>query len=209
MSDASDRFTAAFQRHYVQVYAYALRRVDDASAQDVVAETFLAAWRRIDQLPDDPLPWLYRTAGYCIANHGRGGRRQDRLAGRLAAAGAVNAPDHAETVVESARLRGALAMLDPADREALLLVAWEGLDHRAAAYAADCSAATFRVRLFRARRRLARARSSAACASLDTDGRGREDCVSEAESLLVNNPMEQNSLRAGPVRAALAMVRSA
>jgi RNA polymerase sigma factor (sigma-70 family) len=156
MSDAAATFTAAFRRHYVQVYAYALRRVDESSAHDVVAETFLAAWRHLDRLPPDPLPWLYRTAGYCIANLSRGNRRQGRLGGRMAAAGEPTAPDHAEAVVESARLRGALAALTATDREALLLVAWEGLDHRAAAYAAGCSVTTFRVRLYRARRRLAR-----------------------------------------------------
>ncbi|MEJ3749791.1 sigma-70 family RNA polymerase sigma factor [Actinomycetes bacterium KLBMP 9797] len=156
MSDAAGRFTAAFQRHHLQVYAYALRRVDEASAHDVVAETFLAAWRHIDRLPEDPLPWLYRTAGYCVANQGRGSRRQARLAGRMVAAAEVTAPDHADTVVEASRLHAALAELNAADREALLLVAWEGLDHRAAAFAAGCSAATFRVRLYRARRRLAR-----------------------------------------------------
>jgi RNA polymerase sigma-70 factor (ECF subfamily) len=79
-----------------------------------------------------------------------------RLAGRIAAAGEVIAPDHAEDVAEMARLQVALARLDEIDRETLLLVAWEGLDHGGAAYAAGCSAATFRVRLFRARRRLAR-----------------------------------------------------
>lgn len=156
MDDAAEIFTAAFQRHYLQVYAYALRRVDETSAHDVVAETFLAAWRHVDRLPDNPLPWLYRTAGYCIANQSRGGRRQGRLAGRMAAAGEATTPDHAETVVESARVHAALSALTAVDREALLLVAWEGLDYRAAAYAAGCSVASFRVRLYRARRRLER-----------------------------------------------------
>lgn len=156
MSDAAERFTAVYRRHYLEVYAYALRRVDEASAHDVVAETFLAAWRHVDRLPADPLPWLYRTAGYCVANLSRGGRRQGRVAGRMAAAGEITAPDHAELVVESTRVRTALSALNPADREAVLLVAWEGLDQRAAAYAAGCSVASFRVRLFRARRRLAR-----------------------------------------------------
>lgn len=156
MSDAAEKFTAVFRRHYPHVLAYALRRLDEASAHDVVAETFLAAWRHIDRLPDDPLPWLYRTAGHCVANQARGSRRQLRLAGRIAAAGEGIAPDHAEDVAEMARLHVALARLDEIDREALLLVAWEGLDHGGAAYAAGCSAGTFRVRLFRARRRLAR-----------------------------------------------------
>jgi RNA polymerase sigma-70 factor (ECF subfamily) len=74
----------------------------------------------------------------------------------------ASGPDHADAVVDSARLRTALAELDHRDREALLLVAWEGLDNRAAARAMGCSAATFRVRLYRARRRLSRLLSDAA-----------------------------------------------
>jgi RNA polymerase sigma-70 factor (ECF subfamily) len=153
MTEASDAFTLVFQRHYRHVLAYALRRVDDASAHDVVAETFLAAWRHIDRLPDEPLPWLYRTAAHCIANQARSSRRQVRLAVRLALDETV-ARDHAEGVVESNRLTRALTALNDLDREALLLVAWEGLDHRAVAYALGCSVTALRVRLHRARKRL-------------------------------------------------------
>lgn len=154
MSDPAKDFTAVFRRHYSQVLAYALRRVDEAWAHDVVAETFLAAWRHVDRLPEDPLPWLYRTAGNTIANQARSRRRQLRLAGRIAGFGETTAPDHADAVAEATRLRRALAELSDIDREVLLLVAWEGLDHRAAARALGCSATTFRVRLYRARRRL-------------------------------------------------------
>jgi RNA polymerase sigma-70 factor, ECF subfamily len=158
VTDAVERFTAVFRQHYPRVLAYALRRADEAGASDVVAETFLAAWRHIERIPEDPLPWLYRTAGWCLANQARGQRRQLRLADRIATCplpGFIEV-DPADAVAEAASLGAALDMLDDSDREVPLLVAWEDLDHRAAAYVLGCSPVTFRVRLHRARKRLAR-----------------------------------------------------
>ncbi|WP_067820399.1 RNA polymerase sigma factor [Actinomadura kijaniata] len=154
--DREERFSALFRRHHTRVTAYVLRRTDDAGrADDVVAETFAAAWRHIDRLPEEPLPWLFRTAGNCLANDRRSRRRQARMIGSLAGLGATSVADHAVDVAESARLRDALAALPPRDREALLLVAWEGLDQRSAAEALGCSVTAFKVRLHRARRRFA------------------------------------------------------
>ncbi len=66
------------------------------------------------------------------------------------------APDHAVSVVADAGLREALGRLSRLDREALLLIGWEGLDHDAAAHVLGCTAVAFKVRVHRARRRLAR-----------------------------------------------------
>lgn len=131
-----------------------LRRTGEAQAEDVVAETFTAAWRHIDRLPNDPLPWLYRTARNRLSNDRRSVRRRERLADRLAAHHRAE-PDHAPGVVEEVRLRAALWRLPPGEREALMLIGWEGLDHRTAAYVAGCSASAFKVRVHRARKRLA------------------------------------------------------
>lgn len=144
----ADRFTALYRRHHPHVLAYALRRTDEGRSHDVVAETFTAAWRHLAALPEEPLPWLYRTARNCLANEARSARRQLRLANRLAG--------DAEGVAEAMRLRSALAELSERDGEALLLVSWEGLDHAEAAYVLGCSPVAFKVRLHRARRRLAR-----------------------------------------------------
>lgn len=155
--DEADRFTAVFRRYHPRILAYALRRADEGHAEDIVAETFTAAWRHIGGLPEDPLPWLYRTAHNCLANQRRSSRRQLRLAGRVAgdlATSTADIPDHSAGVVEEAHLRAALAALAPKDREALLLVSWEGLDHHTAAYVTGCSPAAFKVRAHRARKRL-------------------------------------------------------
>ncbi|WP_192809796.1 RNA polymerase sigma factor [Actinomadura rudentiformis] len=150
-----ERFTALFRRHHAQVLAYALRRTDTARAEDVVAETFAAAWRHIGKLSEEPLPWLYRTAWNCLANERRSNARQVRVAGRVAAEGEGVVADHAAGVAENAELMAALGKLPARDREALLLVSWEGLDQRSAASALGCSVAAFKVRLHRARKKLA------------------------------------------------------
>jgi len=112
------------------------------------------AWRRLDDIGADPLPWLLGVARRVLANQRRGDQRRLALADRLRG----TTPPH--QVLELApglsdRLRAGLLALSPREREALLLVAWEGLSPDRAARATGCSAAAFRVRLHRARRHLA------------------------------------------------------
>lgn len=147
-------FTALFDAHWADVYRYAYRRVGEDAADDVAEETFLAAWRRRHELPAEPLPWLYVTARHVIANHYRGASRSARLFVRARDDAAAGAPDPAAGVVVRHEIADALAALSDADREVLLLVGWEQLSLAEAATAFGCSAATFRVRLHRARRRL-------------------------------------------------------
>jgi RNA polymerase sigma-70 factor (ECF subfamily) len=147
------RFVALYEAHAAAVLAYARRRIGSEEAEDVLAETFLVAWRRRADVPADALPWLYAVAANVLRNRARSERRREALSARLAAepvpAVEEDAPDP--------RLRDALARLKPIDREALLLTAWEGLSADRAARAAGCSRATFHVRLHRARKRLAEA----------------------------------------------------
>jgi RNA polymerase sigma-70 factor (ECF subfamily) len=157
---AQERFESLFCAHYGAVRAYAARRVRPPLVEDVLADTFLVAWRRLDGVPDDPLPWLLGVARRVIANQLRGERRRGELASRLTGglSGAVadaTGEWEAPAALPNA-LRRALASLSPREREALLLVAWEELDPARAARVAGCSGAAFRVRLHRARRRVAR-----------------------------------------------------
>jgi RNA polymerase sigma-70 factor (ECF subfamily) len=155
-------FEGLFREHYPLVRAYALRRAAPDAAQDVVADTFLVAWRRFEDVPGDPLPWLYATARRVLANQRRSATRSAALHVRLASAaeGAASeatgvSTDAAERVADAELLRLALARLSERSREALMLVGWEGLSGARAARAAGCSTATFAVRLHRARARLA------------------------------------------------------
>ena len=157
-TDDDDRecFTLLYRRCYAQVLGYVLRRVPRDRAPDVVAETFTAAWRELPNLPAEPLPWLYRAAALRISNEHRTTNRQARLAVRLTGLAAPVGPDHAAALVESAPLREALRQLPYTDREALLLVCWEDLDHASAAYVLGCSVPALKVRLHRSRKRLSR-----------------------------------------------------
>lgn len=163
--DVEDRFNALYRAHYRAVLRYATRRIDPDSVGDVVAETFLVAWRKLDDVPADPgqaEPWLYAVARRVLANAERSHRRTLRVTARLSRQGEGDqAPDPAALVSERHRVLQALSTLTEPDQEALRLVAWEGLDLPGAALAMGCSRSTMAVRLHRARRRLDEAMSSA------------------------------------------------
>jgi RNA polymerase sigma-70 factor (ECF subfamily) len=148
------RFTRIFDAHHDAVRAYAWRR-DQAVADDVVAETFLVAWRKLDRVPDDELPWLLAVARNVRLNMARASRRRRHHEARLAPPGPQ--PSFVGAVHERLALSSALASLSEVDREILLLAAWEDLDRPAIARVVGCSTAAVAVRLFRARRRLERA----------------------------------------------------
>jgi len=156
VSENEQRFVALWREFSPRVMAYALRHLDSDTAQDVVSETFLVAWRRLAAVPDDPLPWLLVVARNTIANLRRSGHRQARLAAELERWRQVAEPAEAADVLatERAAVLAGLAALTPKEREALLLVAWDGLRPEQAAKVAGCSLPAFHVRLFRARRRL-------------------------------------------------------
>ncbi|MFG2044011.1 RNA polymerase sigma factor [Dactylosporangium sp. NPDC048998] len=150
------RFEVLYRDCYQDLLGYALRRVDRPdSAADVVAETFLVAWRRIDEIPPDRArPWLFGVARNVMANQHRADQRRVDLAERLRqelARATVIAPD------VPASLGAAFATLPEADQELLRLVAWEGLGAEDLAVTLDCSVNAARIRLHRARKRLAEA----------------------------------------------------
>jgi len=156
MSDTQTEFEQLFREHYDSVYRYASRRVRSDAVQDVVSETFLTAWRRYGELRGDPLPWLLGVARRLTANHLRATARRDALHDRLSRERPAQARVGLETDAES-RLYAALSTLPERDREALMLTAWDGLEHRVAASVLGCSSGAFTVRLHRARRKLQRA----------------------------------------------------
>lgn len=154
----AQRFTDLFGAHYSSVLAYARRRVGADLAQDVVAETFLAAWSNLDDLPTRPLPWLYRTAHFAVANQRRTLARRRRLddRARLLLTGRDIAGDHSELIVADMELAAAFRSLSEADREVLRLAAWEGLTVAVIGTVIGCSPVAAKARLYRARQRLGR-----------------------------------------------------
>ena len=151
------RFTAIYDEHRPRVYAYAVSRAGRQLADDIVGDTFLVAWRRLDVVPPQPLPWLLGVARNVIRERYRDEARQASLAAELRAWYEEAHADVADGVAERAAMLAALAKLGEDDRELLTLVAWHGLGARAAARVVGCSTATYFVRLHRARKRLEQA----------------------------------------------------
>jgi RNA polymerase sigma-70 factor (ECF subfamily) len=158
-----ERFNALYAEHVEAIRRYVWRR-DPQIADDVVAETFLIAWRRLHAMPNDERPWLIGVARNVRLNIRRGAVRQEALSERLLQEqpqpGTVEL--HAGEAVKTA-----LSLLPEADQEVLLLAVWDDLDRGQIARALGCSKSTVSVRLHRARRRL-----SAALAGLAGD-----DCI--------------------------------
>ena len=140
------------------MFAYACRQVGSTAAQDVVSEVFLVAWRRIDEVPADALPWLLVVARNTIANRRRGMARQHRLADELAnlERSSTASAGADEIAIERRGMLAALADLSRTEREAVLLTGWDGLSVVQAAEVAGCTRRAFELRLHRARNRLRR-----------------------------------------------------
>jgi RNA polymerase sigma-70 factor (ECF subfamily) len=156
LDERTARLEQLFAEHAARVHAYAVRRVPAEDAGEVVAETFLTAWRRLDDVPSEALPWLLATARRTLANRWRGDRRRVALVERLSEPGAARrTPDPTGEVDTRLAVLAALDRLSDIEREALTLVVGDGLDAGSAAEVAGCSRAVFAVRLHRARRRLA------------------------------------------------------
>lgn len=158
------RFTAAYEATYGAIHAYATRRVGPVAADEIAAETFLVAWRRMDALPTEPLPWLYGVARNVVARHYRATGRRATTEAALSNERAGSQPGVADS--GDPALWEAWERLRPSDREVLALIAWEELSVAEAAQVIGCPAPVFSVRLHRARRRLERLLSADA---LDPD----------------------------------------
>jgi RNA polymerase sigma factor (sigma-70 family) len=148
-------FEMVYERHAPAVKAYAQRRADPATADDVLAEVFLVCWRRFEDVPADPLPWLLAVARRVLSTQRRSQRRREALIDSLTH-NATEPPDTYANIGDSALAR-ALARVGEDDRELLLLIAWDGFTPSQAAIVLGAQPATVRVRLLRARRRLDRA----------------------------------------------------
>jgi RNA polymerase sigma factor (sigma-70 family) len=149
----ADWFRGIYARHYPDLVRYGLRRLGDiAAAEELAQEVFLVAWRRRWEVPSGrTLPWLYAVGRRLLANHWRA----ERAAPPALELGEVPSADRHDGVARLLDVRAALARLSGDDQEILRLVGWEQLSVREAALVLGCGAATAKVRLHRARRRLA------------------------------------------------------
>ncbi len=147
------RFEALYIAHYRAIAGYVLRRVATDEADDVIAQVFTVAWRRLDELPAPPgdRPWLFGVARNCVADQRRSERRRFHLRARLSQ-DVVTSGSHASSRdLFGDQVRAAIGALRPADREALRLVLWDDLTHAEAAAVLGCSPNAFELRYRRAR----------------------------------------------------------
>jgi RNA polymerase sigma-70 factor (ECF subfamily) len=160
--DREARFRALYGDAYGDVLRFVQRRVDPSQAEDVAADTFLVAWRRLDDAPDAPddrRAWLFGIARRCLLNARRGEGRRDalavRVAGTVRSAAPVDGVD-ADPLAQLGDLATAWRRLSETDQEALSLAVFDDLTSAQAARVLGVSAAAYRVRLLRARRALRR-----------------------------------------------------
>lgn len=142
-----------FTEHARAVHRYARTRLGAAEAEDVVAEVFAIAWRK-GEVPDEPRAWLLAVARRVLANQVRAERRRTALAERAQHHPATPGPDDARLVDELDLLHRALALLRPADREVVELLAAAELSTAEIARVLGCSTPSAATRVYRARRRL-------------------------------------------------------
>lgn len=158
--DRQSRFRALYISAYGDVLRFIQRRIPPAHAEDVAADAFLVAWRRLDDAPSRPgdlRAWLFGIARNCLLNSLRGDGRRDALAVRVAqafpSAGHL-AGNEAELVAHRIDLAVAWRRLSATDQETLALTVFEDLTSPQAGRVLGISAATYRLRLLRARRAL-------------------------------------------------------
>ena len=150
------RFEALVPELVEPLRRYLARRTDAATADDVLAETLLVCWRRLDEVPvDAALPWAYGVARLCLANAQRGARRQERLAARVAV---VDPPVQSMAGPGAddgdPRLDVALETLTATEAELVRLWAWEQLGPAEIGAVLDLTPNAVSIRLHRARTKL-------------------------------------------------------
>jgi RNA polymerase sigma-70 factor (ECF subfamily) len=143
-----------YERHAVAVHRYLSRRSGTTAADDLLGEVFVAAVEarlRVQPHPSgSALPWLYGIAANCLRAHAR---RREPQAPAEASFDWDAVDDRLDAASRRLELRQALALLTDAERELLLLVAWEGLTPAEAGEVLGLTAVAARSRLHRARAR--------------------------------------------------------
>jgi len=156
-TDAEPAFRELFEAAYDDLLCFVERRTHLAVADDVVAEAFLTAWRRFDDVPDsldEARAWLFTVAHNILRNRQRSDQRQRGLALRILREPDESGALEADSVAARVDLTRAWQRLAPADQEALTLTVFEGLTGAQAARLLGISRPAFSLRLLRARRRL-------------------------------------------------------
>ncbi len=154
---AEARYRSLFDAHFADIWRFARRRCDSAhDADDVAAETFAVAWRRRDDMPiEDARLWLFGVARRVLANERRSAERQNKVRLRLIESAAEEASTDAIFEPQSV-VWDALAVLSAGERDLIIMRAWDGLTIGEIATILGCTANGVSLRLYKARRKMAR-----------------------------------------------------
>lgn len=151
------RFEAVVAEVYEPLQRYLARRAAPDDAADVLGDTLLVVWRRLDEVPEEVLPWSYGVARRCLANHRRGADRRLRLVERAALVRDDTVFDDPQVAIERRDhdLEAAFEVLSGSEREIVRLWAWERLEPREISVVLDITPNAVSVALSRAKRKLA------------------------------------------------------
>lgn len=160
MTEEDALFREIYDRYHRHVYAYCRRRTGEDAVEDAVEDTFLVAWRKMDEIPlgEQTLPWLYGVAFRVLTHHWRSASRRKRLGQKIASFGVAAVSPPEDVVIlrqESRQLLDALATLNGTDQEILRLTAWEDLTHAEIAVTLGITVGAVRQRFYAAKRKLA------------------------------------------------------
>jgi len=154
-SPQDDRFRRLVHEHSAAIGNYIRRRLYPltlADVDDLVEETLLVVWRRIDSVPDDAeLPWMIGVARNVLRNARRSQYRRTNFESTLPSS--PNEPSAEDVIVADTSVHDALISLNDDDREILMLNAWDGLDTHALGIALSITTNAAAVRLTRAQAR--------------------------------------------------------
>ena len=148
---ARRRFESVVDEVFDPLQRYFRRRLPADQVDDVLSDTLLVVWRRLDSVPDDAvLPWCYSVARGCLANHRRSNGRRMALTRRLESQPApANDPASDDPLLDLA-----LSRLSESDRELVRLWAWEQLEPREIASVTGLTANAVSLRLTRVKKKL-------------------------------------------------------
>ncbi|HJR93580.1 MAG TPA: RNA polymerase sigma factor [Acidimicrobiia bacterium] len=154
------RFVEVYRSYSRHIQAYCARRTPSSQVADAVADVFLVAWRRIDQLPegDAALPWLYAVAHRVLSHQWRYKARSRKLLERLGGLADVQESSPEVVLLRNEEFRAVLSAasrLRGIDQEILRLTFWEELSYADVAYVLGIGVTAVKERAYRARRNLA------------------------------------------------------
>jgi RNA polymerase sigma-70 factor (ECF subfamily) len=148
-----EEFSTTYRNFLPQISKYLVRRVPASEIEDLASQIFEIAWKKRREAPAGfELAWLYRIAGYLVANYRRSEATKTKFV--LSLQPPDSAPSAEDIALGDLALSQAWAKLSPKDREAIALSSFEGLDNPSAAKVLDISVNAYALRLSKAKSRL-------------------------------------------------------